>query len=84
MASLPIRGYRQAWQDALNQVPDASRAQAIELRALLERRHTLRHEQVSIDRARRAMAIWHALHVPLSVALFGSALVHAVGALYFS
>ena len=33
---------------------------------------------------RRALAVWHALHVPLAWALFAAAFVHVVAALYYA
>jgi len=33
---------------------------------------------------RRALAVWHTLHVPLAWALFAAALVHVVAALYYA
>lgn len=37
-----------------------------------------------LARARRLMAIWHALHIPLGIALFTAAFIHIGAALYFA
>jgi hypothetical protein len=77
------RRYRQAWQDAVARLPDAQREDARSLAALLSGRRALQRQAAALASGRRLMAIWHALHVPLGVALFLSALIHAVAALYY-
>ena len=37
-----------------------------------------------LARRRRALAVWHTLHVPLAWALFAAAFVHVVAALYYA
>jgi hypothetical protein len=37
-----------------------------------------------LGRARRMMAIWHAVHIPLGIALFTAAFIHIGAALYFA
>jgi hypothetical protein len=37
-----------------------------------------------LKRARQMMALWHAVHIPIGVALFISAFVHIGGALYYA
>jgi hypothetical protein len=78
------RRYGRAWQDAVAGLPPAQRDQASELAVLLSTRRRLRRQATALAKGRRLMVIWHALHVPLAVALFLSAFVHAVAALYFS
>lgn len=78
------RRYRQAWQDAVVRLPDAQRDHAPELAALLMSRRALQRQAAALASGRRLMAFWHTMHVPLAVALFLSAFVHAVAALYFS
>jgi hypothetical protein len=40
--------------------------------------------QEAIKQARRMMALWHTIHVPIGVALFISAFVHMSAALYYA
>jgi hypothetical protein len=61
-----------------------ARGQARELARLLGRRRSLRRQVSSLVAARRALATWHAVHIPLGVALFTAALVHIVAALYYA
>jgi hypothetical protein len=37
-----------------------------------------------LARARRMMAIWHAVHIPIGMALFTAAFIHIGGALYYA
>jgi hypothetical protein len=78
------RRYRRVWQGAVAQLPEAQRDRAPELAALLRSRRALRRQVAALASGRRLMASWHAMHVPLAAALFLSAFVHAVAALYFS
>lgn len=34
--------------------------------------------------ARRLMALWHTIHIPIGIALFSAAIVHILGALYYA
>lgn len=38
----------------------------------------------AIANARRLMALWHTVHIPIGMALFTSAIVHILGALYYA
>jgi hypothetical protein len=77
-------GYRRKWRRAVQRLDAADRQQAVELGVLLERCRLLQRQAITLASARQGMAIWHAMHVPLSVALFVALLLHAVVALYFS
>ena len=55
-----------------------------ELDRFLERRRTLHRQVDSLAVVRRAMALWHSLHVPLGVSLFMVAFFHIGAALYYA
>ena len=40
--------------------------------------------QEALKQARRLMALWHTIHIPIGMALFVSAFVHAGAALYYA
>jgi hypothetical protein len=40
--------------------------------------------QETLKRARRLLALWHTIHIPIGMALFISAFVHAGAALYYA
>ncbi len=37
-----------------------------------------------VVRARRLMALWHSIHIPIGIALFAAAFIHIGGALYYA
>lgn len=78
------RRYRQRWQQAVVRLDTPLREQARELRVLLDRRRALQREAMTVAPARRLLAIWHTAHVPLAIATFVAALLHAFAALYYS
>jgi len=41
-------------------------------------------QAAAIANARRLMALWHTVHVPIGMALFTAAFVHIMGALYYA
>jgi hypothetical protein len=61
-----------------------TRAQAASLSDLLKRRRSLDRQRVSLLQARRLMALWHTLHVPIGLALFTAAIIHIGAAIYYA
>lgn len=41
-------------------------------------------QAVSLARARRMLSIWHAIHIPIGMALFTAAFIHIGAALYYA
>jgi hypothetical protein len=77
-------GYRvNMWNIQRKMDPD-TRAQAVTLNGLIKRRRTLGRQRSSLAQARRLMALWHTLHVPLGLALFAAAFVHIGAAIYYA
>lgn len=60
------------------------RAQAAALSDLLNRQRSLDRQRRSLAQARRLMALWHTLHVPIGLALFTAAFIHIVAAIYYA
>jgi hypothetical protein len=60
--------------------PDAVRRQ----KAAAKRLKELERQMASLRWARRALATWHTLHIPLGMAMFVTAFAHIAGALYFA
>jgi hypothetical protein len=61
-----------------------TRVQAASLAVMLKRRRSLDRQRVSLAQARRLMALWHTLHVPIGLALFTAAFIHIVAAIYYA
>jgi hypothetical protein len=75
---------RQRLRRAVRGLPNLGRARAAQLQQLLAERSRLRLQVDSLAAARRLLALWHVLHVPLGVAVFTLAFVHIGAALYYS
>ncbi len=61
-----------------------ARAASARVEALLRRRNELKRQVVTLAAARRLMATWHTLHVPLGLMMFSAAIVHIGAAVYFA
>jgi hypothetical protein len=69
---------------ALRGLAGEGRAQAAQLEKLLAERYRLQLQINSLAMTRRLLALWHVIHVPLSVALFTLAFIHIGAALYYA
>lgn len=60
--------------------PDQARA----IGKLYARRIEIERQTRSIQTARRMLAVWHSVHIPLGMALFAAAFAHVGAALYYA
>jgi len=79
-------GWRDAWRDwSRGRGLDAqARAARSRVDALVRRRNELHRQLATLAAARRLMAAWHTLHVPLGLMMFSAAIVHIGAAVYFA
>lgn len=63
---------------------EADRARLAQRAAAEHRRRKLERQIASLATARRMLALWHSVHIPLGMALFVAAFAHAAGALYYA
>lgn len=75
---------RQARRRLFRTLDPAAQAQWQQMERLLERRDTLRRQAQSLVAARRLLGVWHAVHIPLGMALFAAAFAHIIAAIYFA
>lgn len=61
-----------------------TRAQTKYLKTLQRQRRALVRQVASLAQARRLMALWHAIHIPIGMALFTAAFIHVGAALYYA
>ncbi|MGW8144274.1 MAG: hypothetical protein ACWGN2_07740 [Anaerolineales bacterium] len=61
-----------------------ARAHAEAISDLLNRQRLLDRQRRSLAQARRLMALWHTLHVPIGLALFTAAFIHIIAAIYYA
>ena len=66
--------------------PEAAhtREQSVELDKLHKRRQTLQRQLHSLAAARRSLALWHTIHIPIGMALFTAAFIHIFAAIYYA
>lgn len=77
-------GVRLRWWREQRALDGQARSQARELDRLLRRRRALQRQVASLALARRMLATWHAVHIPIGMALFAAAFIHAGAALYYA
>ncbi len=54
------------------------------LEALVRQQTRLRRQIASLTMARRLLALWHTVHIPIGMALFTSAFIHIGAAIYYA
>lgn len=72
-----------AWTRGRGLDPQARAARA-RIEALVRRRDELQRQVVTLAAARRLMASWHTLHVPLGLMMFSAAIMHIGAAMYYA
>jgi len=72
------------WELARMRATPQVRSQVREIERLARRRARLRRQVASLSRARRWMALWHAIHIPLGLALFTAAFIRIAAAIYYA
>lgn len=73
----------QLWSQK-NRLDRATRAQLEQLETYLKHRQRLHRQMASLATARRLMALWHTVHIPIGMALFTTAFIHIIAAIYYA
>ncbi len=76
--------YRRNFRRAQQKLDARRRVQAAELAQLIRRKQVLQRQVSSLVMARRLLSLWHAVHIPIGLALFSTAIVHILGAIYYA
>lgn len=69
------------WQSRLQPEEQIAAAGIV---SLLERQRILEQQLASLSAARRLLALWHTIHVPIGLTLFIFAFIHAGAAMYYA
>ena len=72
------------WWQVSSRMDKNARQQAKQLNELMKRESTLRRQLSSIAFIRRLLGLWHAIHIPVGMALFTAAFIHVVAAIYYA
>jgi len=85
-ASPGLERASRGWQGRLfgRRQDPAQREQARRLRSLLKRRNLLRRQVNSLATARKLLAVWHTVHIPIGLGMFSLAFVHIIAAIYYA
>jgi hypothetical protein len=75
---------RLRWWVMKSRFEGKARLQAEQLEKLLRRRRLLQRQVASLAMARRLLALWHAVHVPIGMVLFTAAFIHIIAAIYYA
>ncbi len=76
--------YRRAWKRESSHADAQVREQMKQIEEMLHRQQLLKRQVSSLAMARRLLAVWHTVHIPIGMALFTAAFIHLAGALYFA
>lgn len=60
------------------------RAQVYQLQLLIQHRWILRRQLSRLAWARRLLALWHTVHIPIGIVLFTAAFIHIGAAIYYA
>lgn len=82
----PLTGWsrRLDWWFEKRKMGKPMRIQVRQLEVLLERRRRLYRQKASMAQARRLLALWHSVHIPLGLTLFTAAFIHIGAAIYYA
>jgi hypothetical protein len=72
------------WWRISSRLDRSAREQAKRLNDLLKQERNLRRQLASIALTRRLLGLWHAIHIPVGMALFTAAFIHIVAAIYYA
>jgi hypothetical protein len=75
---------RLKWWRESSRMDRTARSQARQLNDLLKRERNLRRQLASIALTRRLLGLWHAIHIPVGMALFVAAFIHIIAAIYYA
>lgn len=75
--------YRRRLHSQVRRLEKIEKQKLSDVEAMLARRRNLERQVRTLEAARRLLSLWHIAHVPMGLALFGSAAIHAGAALYF-
>jgi hypothetical protein len=75
---------RLEWWRTKQRLDTNLRNQVEQMEELVRKRNLLRRQYASLAMARRLLALWHAIHIPIGMALFTAAFIHVGAAIYYA
>jgi hypothetical protein len=77
-------GFRLRWWLEKQRLQTEARLQANQLENMVRRQRLLKRQVATLAMARRLLAVWHAVHIPVGMALFTAAFIHIGAAIYYA
>jgi hypothetical protein len=72
-----------AWSE-LRSYKAAQRIQLRQFEQLVRQRRALNRQISSVATARKLLSLWHTIHIPIGIALFTTATIHVIAAVYYA
>lgn len=72
------------WRREIRKLDSKLQSKAHDLEALMWQQRNLQRQLASLSMARRLLALWHAVHIPIGMVLFSAAFVHIIAAIYYA
>jgi hypothetical protein len=72
------------WWRTKQRMEAGLRNQVEQMEELVRKRNLLNRQYASLAVARRLLALWHAVHIPIGLALFTAAFIHIAAAIYYA
>ncbi|MFN2146197.1 MAG: hypothetical protein ACK2T7_12660 [Anaerolineales bacterium] len=76
--------FRREWKKLASSLGGEDRTLVVRLRHVWERQALLNRQMGQLATARKLLAVWHTVHIPLGVAMFTIAFIHIGAALYYA
>lgn len=76
--------YQFAWWRAQQKMDAGMRSKAAQLKQMADQQRMIKQQLSSIAVARRLLAVWHTVHIPIGMVLFVTAIIHLFGAVYYA
>jgi hypothetical protein len=76
--------FRFQWRQYRTKLPSDLQGLTRQLEFLIYRQQQVQREMISATMARRLMALWHTVHIPIGMALFALSAVHIIAAIYYA
>jgi len=89
-AALILARPRISWRERIRwwwmkrQVDPGLRSQLDQIEKLLQRQQVLQRQIASLAVARRLLALWHTVHLPIGLVLFTASFIHIIAAIYYA
>lgn len=76
--------FKRRWRRIKGNLSPEDRASLDNLENLLKRRRRMDNQIRSLMMARRLLALWHSVHLPIGIVLFIAAFIHIFAAIYYA